>query len=157
MQLKVKLLTDTAKLPVRAHGTDSGADIFSDDPSFILRPGEQQLVSTGISATVASPIFDLINRIFGKTIIGGDIQFVDKSGLANKNGIKVLGGLIDESYRGEWKVILLNTSQTKEYEVKHGSKLTQAVCRPVFFPEVVKVDELDDTVRGDGGFGSTGV
>lgn len=141
MQLKVKRLTDTAKLPVRAHDDDSGLDIFSDEPEFVLEPGERRLISTGITGTVCH---------------GLDVQFVDKSGLALKHGIMVLGGLIDTSFRGEWKVILLNTG-SKPYTVTHGSKLTQAVIRPVIYSEVVEVDELENTVRGEGGFGSTGI
>ena len=141
MQLKVKRLTDTAKLPVRAHPDDSGADIFSDDVTHVIDPGERRLVSTGIAATVCH---------------GLDIQFVDKSGLAWKKGITVLGGLIDTAYRGELKVILFNSGK-EPYTVEHGSKLTQVVVRPVVYSEIVEVDELDDTVRDVGGFGSTGV
>ena len=141
MQLKVKRLNQDAKLPERAHDTDSGADLFSDYDTYVIEPGQRRLISTGIAATVER---------------GYDIQFVDKSGLAWKNGITVLGGLIDESYRGELKVVLLNTSD-EPYTVQPYSKLTQMVVRPVLYPEIVEVDELDDTVRGEGGFGSTGV
>jgi dUTP pyrophosphatase len=141
MQLKVKRLTETAKLPVRAHDTDSGADLFSDDIVHVIEPGQRRLISTGVAATVEA---------------GYDIQFVDKSGLAWKNGITVLGGLIDESYRGQLMVVLLNTSD-EPYTVEPYSKLTQMVVRPVLYPEIVEVDELDETVRGEGGFGSTGV
>jgi len=141
MELKVNLLTATAKLPERAHNTDSGADLFSDDTVYVIEPGQRQLISTGIAATVAP---------------GYDIQCIDKSGLAYENGITVLGGLIDESYRGELKVVLLNTGD-EPYTVKPYSKLTQMVVRPVLYPTIVEVDELDETVRGDGGFGSTGV
>ena len=140
MKIKVKRLTETAKLPVRAHDTDSGADIFANNATYVINPGERMLIGTGIAATVGP---------------GYDIQFVDKSGLAWKNGITVLGGLIDEAYRGELKVVLLNTSN-EPYTVEPYSKLTQMVVRPVLYPEIVEVDELDETVRGEGGFGSTG-
>jgi dUTP pyrophosphatase len=141
MKIKVKRLTETAKLPVRAHNTDSGADIFSDGIVHVIEPGQRRLIGTGIAATVEP---------------GYDIQFVDKSGLAWKNGITVLGGLIDEAYRGELKVLLLNIGD-KPYTVESYSKLTQMVVRPVLYPEIIEVDELDETVRGEGGFGSTGV
>lgn len=140
MKLKIKRLTETSKLPVRAHDTDSGADLFSDDIVHVIEPGQRRLISTGIAATVEA---------------GYDIQFVDKSGLAWKNGITVLGGLIDHGYVGELKVILYNASD-KPYTVEPYSKLTQMVVRPVLYPEIVEVDELDDTIRGDGGFGHTG-
>lgn len=142
MTIKVKRLTETAKLPVRAHDNDSGADIFSDEPTFTLKPGERKLISTGIAAAVRP---------------GHDLQCVDKSGLANKNGVIVLGGLIDNGYRGEFKVILLNTDRSVGYVVEHGAKITQIVERPIIYSDIVEVDELDETVRGDGGFGSTGV
>lgn len=142
MKIKVKRLTETAKLPTRAHDTDSGADLYSDMDNFTLRPGERSLINTGIAATVEP---------------GYDIQFVDKSGLAYKKGITVLGGLIDYGYSGELKVVLLNTSKSEPYLVERGSKLTQMVVRPVYYPEIVEVAELDDTARGEGGFGSTGV
>lgn len=141
MNIFVKRLTETAKLPVRAHGTDSGMDLFSDDIVHVIEPGERRLISTGISAIVQN---------------GYDIQFVDKSGLAWKNGITILGGLIDVSYRGELKVILLNTGK-EPYTVEPGSKLTQIVIRPVIYATVKEVDSLDETDRGNGGFGSTGL
>ena len=141
MKIKVKRLTETAKLPVRAHDTDSGADIFSDGMVHVIEPGQRRLIVTGIAATVEP---------------GYDIQFVDKSGLALHHGITVLGGLIDESYRGELMVVLLNTG-SEPYIVAPHSKLTQLVVRPVLYPEIVEVDELDETVRGEGGFGSTGI
>jgi dUTP pyrophosphatase len=140
MGIKVKRLTETSKLPVRAHPDDSGADLFSDEPTFTLLPKERVIVKTGIAATVKP---------------GYDIQFVDKSGLSYKYGITVLGGLIDTSYRGELKVILLNTGD-EPYKVEFGSKLTQFVVRPVEYLEIIEVNELDETVRGERGFGSTG-
>ena len=80
----------------------------------------------------------------------------DKSGLAAKAGLKTMGGVIDASYRGELKVIIANQG-SEVYRIEEGAKIAQLLIQKVELPEVVEVADLDATVRGEGGFGSTGV
>jgi len=79
----------------------------------------------------------------------------DKSGLSRKQGLKVLGGVIDSGYRGEIVITLINLGN-KKYEIKKGDKIAQMLIQPVHSVEIVEVDSLDDTARGEKGFGSSG-
>jgi dUTP pyrophosphatase len=137
--LKVKKLYADAVLPSYAHEGDAGMDIFAYEEKLIA-PGERCVVGTGIAA--AFPI--------------GYVALVwDKSGLAIKKGIKILGGVIDAGYRGEYKIGLLNTGK-EPFEVKKGDKIAQVLIQKVERAAITEVDELDETARGEGGFGSTG-
>ena len=80
----------------------------------------------------------------------------DKSGIAAKAGLKTMGGVIDASYRGEILVIVTNLSQ-EAYHIEKGSKIGQLLIQKVEFPDICEVDELDGTIRGESGFGSTGM
>jgi len=139
MNLEVKKLDPKALLPTRAHEGDAGLDLYSLE-SFTVGPGERRVARTGVAIAIPSGHVGLI---------------WDRSGLAAKNGITNLGGVIDASYRGEWGVIMLNTSDMP-YEVAAGERIAQILVQPVIFPDVCEVSELDATIRGDGGFGSTG-
>jgi len=138
-EIQVKRLDPLAKLPVRAHPGDAGLDVYAME-GFRLGPGERKVVGTGLSIAVPAGHVGLI---------------MDRSGLAAREGITNLGGVIDSGYRGEWKVIMLNTSDTS-YEAATGERIAQIVIVPIALPQVCEVEELDDTIRGDGGFGSTG-
>ena len=140
--LKVKLLNKDAKLPQYAHIGDAGLDLFSTS-DLIIEPGEVKLVSTGIS--IQLPPFT-------------EAQVRPRSGLALKNGITVLNtpGTIDEGYRGEVGVILINHGKTP-FKVEVGMKIAQMVVKPIIPVDVVEVEELTETEREAGGFGSTGV
>lgn len=139
MNIEVKKLHPDAKLPVRAHEGDAGLDLFSTG-GFVIGPGERVSVPTGIAIAVPLGHVGLI---------------MDRSGLAAKHGITTLGGVIDSNYRGEWGIIMLNTSDTA-YEVMPGERVAQVLVIPIVLPEVCEVSELDDTIRGEGRFGSTG-
>ncbi len=142
LQLKIKKLVENAIIPGYAHPGDAGLDLFSVEEK-ILQPGERGLIGTGISLQLPE---------------GTEAQVRPRSGLAIKNGITLLNspGTIDCGYRGEVKVILINHGQ-EPFHVETGMKLAQMVIKPVLTVEVLQVEELTDTSRGSGGFGSTGV
>lgn len=132
---------DTAKEPEYANPGDAGADLRSVE-SVRIPAGGRALVNTGISAALPE----------------GTVAMVcPRSGLAVKNGITVLNapGIIDSGYRGEWGVVLLNTSHD-DFDINVGDKIAQVVLVPFISGSFVHVDELDSTERGSGGFGSTG-
>ncbi len=139
MLIKVKKLNPEAVLPKYAHPGDAGLDLYSCEHVTLL-PGERKLVSTGISMEFEKGYVALI---------------WDKSGIAN-NGIKTMGGVIEHTYRGEYKVVMLNTS-SEIYEIKKGQKIAQVLIQPIVSAEVEEVSELSETQRGDGAFGSTGI
>jgi dUTP pyrophosphatase len=131
------------RLPAYAHPGDAGADLTAAERVTIPAAGGRALVATGIR--IALP--------------DGFAGFVlPRSGLAAKHGVTCLNtpGLIDAGYRGEVKVLLVNTDPTADYTVEPGDRIAQLVVQPVAQVVFVKVDELDEHVRGEGGFGSTG-
>jgi dUTP pyrophosphatase len=140
-KLKVKKISETAKLPEYAHPGDAGMDVFSNEEK-LIRSGESALIKTGIKIELPA---------------NTEAQVRPRSGLALKEGITVLNtpGTIDEGYRGEVGVILINHSK-KDFLITAGMKIAQMVISPVYQAEVIEVDELSDTHRGEGGFGSTG-
>ena len=137
----MKILHPDAKLPNYAHIGDAGMDIYS-IVDYILQPTEAKLIGTGISVELP---------------YGYEMQIRPKSGIAAKSGVTVLNtpGTIDAGYRGEVGVILINHSK-KPYEIKKGEKIAQAVFKKFEIAELEVVEELSDTSRGEGGFGSTG-
>jgi dUTP pyrophosphatase len=130
------------ELPAYAHPGDAGADLYSTE-SFELRPGERRLVGTGIA--IALPI--------------GYAAFVHpRSGLASQHGISIVNapGTVDAGYRGEIKVCLINTDPSNPVSIGRGDRIAQLVIQPVSVAAFVPVRELPDSVRGVGGYGSTG-
>ncbi len=139
VQIKIKKLQDDAIIPKYSHFGDAGMDLFSVEEDFVLKPMERKLISTGLSIELPEGYVSLI---------------WDKSGLANE-GIKTMGGVIEYTYRGEYKVILVNLSN-KDYEIKKYQKIAQVLIQPITTAEIIEVNELSQTTRGEGGFGSTG-
>ena len=139
MNIPTKLTPD-AKLPKKAHDSDAGFDLFALDSVDIGR-GVRGLIDTGVSMAIPDGYCGIIK---------------EKSGLAWKHGIIIMGGVIDSSYRGNIKVIMLNANQDT-FSVKGGDKIAQLLILPVPNFNVEEVDSLDDTIRGSGGFGSTGI
>jgi dUTP pyrophosphatase len=136
--LRVKLFCPTAKLPTKAYYS-AGYDLYS--PVDVALPAlNRSIISLGIAT-------EMPYGYFGK--------IMDRSGLAAKQGLTVLGGVIDNDYRGEWKVVLLNTTQF-QMTVKAGDRIAQVVFLPYGHFEVNEVECLTDTERGEDGFGSTG-
>lgn len=140
IKIKVKRLHADAVIPSYAHPGDAGMDVYSVE-DYSLMPGERALIPTGLSIELPEGYVSLV---------------WDKSGLAIKNGIKIMGGVIEYTYRGEYKVILLNTSK-QVFEIKKGQKIAQVLIQPIITAEIEEVSDLSETLRGGGGFGSTGV
>lgn len=141
MTLKISRIRPDAVLPRYAHPDDSGLDLFSVD-QLTLAPGASALVKTGIRIQLPR---------------GTEAQVRPRSGMALKHGITVLNtpGTVDEGYRGEIGVILINHSPAP-FQVTPGMKIAQMVIMPVLRPRIREEDRLSDTDRGEGGFGSTG-
>ena len=140
--MKIKLLSDKAMIPYRGSEEAAGYDLYSID-SVDINPGECKLISTGIAIQLPSGYFGAI---------------FPRSGTAVKRGLRLANcvGAIDSDYRGEIKVPLYNDSQ-KVQPVKQGERIAQLIILPYATVSFEVVDELTDTVRGNGGFNSTGV
>lgn len=136
-ELQVKKLHNDAKLPQRAHAS-AGFDLFANG-DIRISPGDTRPVSTGLAIAVPVGHVGLIR---------------DRSSLGSK-GIVITAGVIDSDYRGEWLICLHNSSNVS-FMVNKGDKIAQVLILPVAAPEVVAVQELEATSRGDKGFGSTG-
>ncbi|WP_297850576.1 dUTP diphosphatase [uncultured Corynebacterium sp.] len=141
--IPLKRLDPELPMPKRAHRGDAGVDLHSAE-DITLAPGERALVSTGIALALPLGTVGLIHP---------------RSGLAAKHGLTIVNtpGTIDADYRGELKVCLLNTDKDTAFEVTRGMRIAQLVVQRVELPDFMEVDELDETVRGAGGYGSTGV
>jgi dUTP pyrophosphatase len=142
--IKIKLLNELAKIPSRANPTDAGADLFSTEEC-IIPPLSRKLIKTGISIEI--PETD------NKGYYG---RIAPRSGLAFKNGIDVMAGVIDSSYRGEIGVILYNTDKDNEFKVNIGDKIAQIIIESHYNFDFTTTAELNETSRGERGFGSTG-
>lgn len=142
MSLKVERIHKNAILPNSAHASDAGLDLYSVE-EIIITPGESALIKTGIKIELPKQT---------------EAQVRPRSGLALKFGITVLNtpGTIDEGYRGEVGVILINHSKNS-FTVEKGMKIAQMVVKPIWKVEVIEVKELSSTERAEGGFGSTGL
>jgi len=141
ISVKVKKINPDAKLPVCSNPGDAGMDLFS-VIDLIIDPGEVSLIPTGL-------ILELPTNT--------EAQVRPRSGLALNNGITVLNspGTIDEGYRGEIGVILINHGKVA-FRVEKHMKIAQLVIKPIFDVELVETCELTDSVRGSSGFGSSG-
>jgi len=140
IKIKIKKINPEAILPKYAHEGDAGMDLYSVEENFILKPGERKVIGTGLSFELPEGYVSL---------------FWDKSSMAAK-GIKLSGGVIEYTYRGEYKVILTNLS-SEEYEIKKGQKIAQVLIQSVESAEIEEVQNLSETIRGENGFGSTGI
>ncbi len=139
MNIKVKKLHPDAILPHIAHEGDAGCDLFATE-SLTLNPGERGQVPTGLALELP---FGYVALIW------------DKSGISHKEGIKTLGGVIDCGYRGEYKIGVVNLGD-KPYTFEKGHKVAQLLIQRVESPIFEESEELSDTSRGEGAFGSTG-
>ena len=141
--LRVQRLDPAAKLPVRAHDDDAGYDLHALQEAR-LAPGERATIRTGIAIELPPGHAGLV---------------LPRSGLAARHGIAIVNapGLIDAGYRGELKVLLLNTDTTATFDVAAGDRIAQLVIVAVAVPDVVEADALAATERGAGGLGSSGV
>lgn len=143
-QVKIKKLDPRAQLPKRMTTGAAGADLYACmDENIVLKPLERAIVPTGLSVELPP---------------GTELQVRPRSGLAAKNGISVVNtpGTVDEDYRGEIKVILINLG-SEVFTVEHGMRIAQAVVTTYLPVTYTETTDLSDTVRGAGGHGSTGV
>jgi dUTP pyrophosphatase len=139
LTLKIKRLDKDVPLPTYAYIGDAAFDLLSRE-EVIIEPGERKAVATGLAMEVPVGYVGLI---------------WDKSGLAIKNGLKTLGGVVDSGYRGEVLVGILNASAVV-YTFKKGEKVAQMIIQKTEEVEIVEVDDLEESARGDRGFGSSG-
>ncbi|MEJ5927119.1 dUTP diphosphatase [Corynebacterium sp. H128] len=141
--IQIKRLDPGVPLPKRAHRGDAGADLHAASGATIA-PGERVLIGTGIAIALPLGTVGLIHP---------------RSGLAAKQGLSIVNtpGTVDADYRGEIKVCLINLDPTTPVVIERGDRIAQLVVQRVELVDFEEVDELDDTVRGAGGYGSTGV
>lgn len=139
MILKIKKLHPEAKIPSYAHPGDAGMDLYALEDTVIL-PGETTKVRSGLA-------FELPEGFVGLCW--------DKSGVSTNGKIKTLAGVLDSGYRGELLMAVINLG-TEPYTFRKGDKVLQMLIQKIERPEIIEAEELTDTSRGEGGFGSTG-
>jgi dUTP pyrophosphatase len=142
VRLAVARLATGARLPTRAYPGDAGLDLYAAEPAS-LAPGERASVGTGLAIEVPAGHAGLV---------------LPRSGLAARHGIALVNapGLIDAGYRGELRVLLLNTDARSSFDIAAGDRIAQLVIVATAPAEVQEVDELPGSPRGEGGFGSSG-
>ena len=140
--MRFRRLTDAARAPARAHDGDAGYDLHAAEAT-VIGPGRRASVGTGIVLAIPEGRAGLV---------------LPRSGLAARHGIALVNapGLIDAGYRGELRVLLLNTDRERSFEVAPGDRIAQLVLVRVEAPRLEESETLDATGRGEGGFGSTG-
>ena len=139
MKLKIKKLHPDAIIPTYAHPGDAGMDLRCVE-NVTVPPGGRASIKTGLAFEIPDGYVGLI---------------WEKSGLSHKHGLKTFGGVIDAGYRGDITISLINLSD-KDYTFEKGHKVAQMLIQPIEIPEIVETEELSETSRGEGGFGSTG-
>jgi len=142
VELPVAKLKEDARLPSRAHEGDAGLDLYACEAAHI-GPGERWSVGTGVGVEVPEGHAGLV---------------LPRSGLARDHGISLVNapGLIDSGYRGELRVLLLNNDPAETFRVEPGDRIAQLVLTPIVSAEPVETGALTESVRGEGGFGSSG-
>lgn len=142
MELPVIKLKEGAVLPKRAHAGDAGLDLYACESAHI-GPGERWGVGTGVGVEIPEGHAGLV---------------LPRSGLARDHGIALVNapGLIDSGYRGELRVLLLNTDPAETFRVEPGDRIAQLMLTPIITPEPVETSALSESMRGEGGFGSSG-
>ena len=143
LRVRLRRLDPAMPIPQRAHGGDAGVDLASTE-DVRLEPGECVLVGTGIAIALPLGYMGLIHP---------------RSGMAARHGLSIVNtpGTVDADYRGELKVCLINLDPRESIVISRGDRIAQLVIQKVELCDFVEVDELDATVRGAGGYGSTGV
>ena len=142
IELQIKLLDDGIPMPRYQHDGDAGLDLPS-RVDLVIEPGERAMVPTGIAVAIPP----------------GYAGFVlPRSGLASRHGIALVNspGLVDSGYRGEMWIVMINTDKREAFHLERGDRIAQLVIQKVEDVSIIGVDELDETSRGAGGFGSTG-
>ena len=138
--MKIQKINPEIKIPSYAHSGDAGMDLYAAD-DVIIKSSERKVVATGMKMEIPAGYVGLI---------------WDKSGLASKKGLKIMGGVIDSTYRGEVGVVIINLGD-QEYQVEKNTKIAQMLVQKVENVEIEEVNDLENSSRGDGGFGSSGL
>ena len=141
LQINVKKLSENATIPTQGTAFAAGYDLYAAEDSIIVC-GSRKLVKTNVSMEITPGYYGRI---------------APRSGLAYKNGIDVLAGVIDSDYRGDIGVILYNTDKNIDFVVKKGDRIAQIIFEACYSATLNEVKNLDNTLRQSGGFGSTGV
>jgi dUTP pyrophosphatase len=141
-ELRFIKLSEKATLPMRAHDGDAGLDLYAAEAARIV-PGARVSVGTGLAVAIPDGLAGLV---------------LPRSGLALKAGVTLVNspGLIDSGYRGEVRVVLLNTDQTIDFHTKPGDRIAQLLLVPIATASPLEAESLDSSTRGAGGFGSSG-
>lgn len=139
MELKIKKLKEDAKLPTYAHIGDAGFDLYIPN-DLTIKSGERLSIPLGLAMEIPDGYTGLL---------------LDKSGLSHKHGLKSFGGVIDAGYRGEFHVGIMNLSD-KDYTFSKGDKIIQMLIMPVARMNIIEANELTESDRGTGAFGSSG-
>lgn len=142
LSIRVKRLDAGIPLPTRAHAGDAGVDLCA-TTDVVIAPGERVMVGTGIAVALPLGTVGLIHP---------------RSGLAARTGLSIVNtpGTVDAGYRGEITVCLINLDPSVPIDLRRGDRIAQLVVQRVELPTFAEVDELDDTTRGTGGYGSSG-
>ena len=147
LRLEVKKLSESAKLPTKAHATDAGWDLYCDEDA-LIKVGQTAVLKTGVALGIPSGYY-------------GKIE--DRSSLASV-GLRTGAGVVDSGYNGEIKIVIHNLNNGNDsthvgqgYQIKKGQKIAQLVVNPVVATRLVEVEALEDSERGEKGFGSSGL
>lgn len=141
LQINVKKLSDNAIIPAKGSAFAAGYDLYAAEDA-VVNCGTRKLIKTNISMEITPGYYGRI---------------APRSGLAYKNGIDVLAGVIDSDYRGDIGVILYNTDKNIDFEIKKGDRIAQIIFEACHSATLNEAENLDNTLRQSGGFGSTGV
>jgi dUTP pyrophosphatase len=139
--MKIKFTDPNASIPKKGSEHAAGYDLYSCETG-VIKPKERRLIKTGLSVEIPSGFYGRI---------------APRSGLAYKSGIDVLAGVIDSDYRGDIGVILYNTDKNIDFEIKKGDRIAQIIFEACYTATLNNVENLDNTLRQGGGYGSTGV
>jgi dUTP pyrophosphatase len=142
IRILLKLLDDGLSAPQYQHENDAGFDLPS-RVDLLIEPGERATIPTGIALAIPAGFAGFV---------------LPRSGLASRHGIALVNspGLIDAGYRGEVAVVVINTDRKAAFQIRRGDRIAQLVIQRVEEATILQVDDLDETSRGAGGFGSTG-
>jgi len=140
MKIEIKLLNSNSRIPLKSSNEEAGYDLYCYEDQFI-KPMERCLVKTGVAMSIPNGYYGHIS---------------DRSGMALKKGAHCLGKIVDPSYRGEIGVIILNTDMYETIKIQKGDRIAQMIFKKYESVEFIQKDELDETKRSDGGYGSSG-
>jgi len=141
--VEFKRLHAEGRAPEQAHEHDAGFDLYASEAARIA-PGQRMSIGTGIAVAIPDGYAGLV---------------LPRSGLAARHGIALVNspGLVDAGYRGELRLLLLNTDRERIFEIASGDRIAQILITPIAVPQFVEARALAETARGESGFGSTGV